>query len=120
MCAEHRIKRSELKRESRPLCCVFHIITSKDFHKRRQRSQHAFFSQVCLCLCSIIVKEVQFDKRHPTAIDIWIAAANVSYWLQFETLTRDLSPISLKEKPTVYVTDKQIEHKLLLSCRRHR
>ena len=49
-------------------------------------------SQVCLCLCSIIVKEVQFGKRHPAAIYIWIVVANASYWLQFESSTRDRKP----------------------------
>ena len=74
-------------------CAVFFTSSpAKTFINEDNALKMPLSSQVCLCLCSIIVKEVQFDKRHPAAIDIWIAAANVSYWLQFETLTRDHKP----------------------------
>lgn len=74
MCSELWFKRSELKREPGSLSCVLDIIAIIHFDKRRECSQNAsvLIRYRYLCLCSIIVKEAQFDKRHLVAIDICV------------------------------------------------
>ena len=62
ICAELQIKCSKLKREPGSLCCVLDIIIT-NFHKRIQCSQNAsLLSGIGASLCSIIVKDLQFDK----------------------------------------------------------